>query len=202
MACKKQISLMSELINEMMAPYRRVYNSASKELEEHLMAAGIELPFAIHYEYKLPDGLTPVEFDEHNKKIFVHTTYNDDFYKYLTISPELLEVLETNKQKYINLSNKYADFLKNNNPELSEIVLENHDDLIAFLDGAAFGYGPEEIRYFISIKKQMIERFKNGIKFRRLLGYVPRYVLSPEHNQAIICALELRKSEIKSDKNK
>lgn len=178
------------------------YNSSAQILETDLAKLGIKFPKKLWFQYKLPGGISPEKFEIESGKI--------DFFvfKYPTIkdliqigcvdrgglSDEELDVVEkyraSQRTKYLEFLDKHFKWVKEHNPELS--IVKIPDDEVAksnFLRGVLYGFGPEEISYFINRSYEQAESDHNEQEQMRVvldkIGVRLEYILCPD-NRALL----------------
>ena len=86
---------------------------------------------------------------------------------------------------------KYADEIKQLNPELEKINPRDSFGSISFLEGALFGFAPDEIKYFCD--KSSFRDMDQEHRFDEVLkkyGVRPSYVLAPATAKKLIANLE------------
>ena len=86
--------------------------------------------------------------------------------------------------------NKHVKWIKENNPELSNInIPDNEVAKSNFLRGALYGFGPEEISYFINRSYEQAESDHNEQEQMRVvldkIGVRLEYILCPD-NRALL----------------
>ena len=178
------------------------YNYSAQILETDLSKLGIKIPKKLWFQYKLPGGISPEKFEIESGKI--------DFFafKYPTIkdliqvgcvdrgglSDEELDIVEkyraSQRTKYLEVLDKHFKWVKENNPELSIVnVPDDKFDKSNFLRGALYGFGPEEISYFINRSYEQAESDHNEQKQLNIvldkIGVRLEYILCPD-NRALL----------------
>lgn len=178
------------------------YDSSAQILEADLAKLGIRFPKKLWFQYKLPGGISPEKFEIESGKI--------DFFafKYPTIkdliqvgcvdsgdlSDEELDIVEkyraSKKTKYLEILNKHVKWIKENNLELSNInIPDNEVAKSNFLRGALYGFGPEEISYFINRSDEQAESdFNEQGQLHVVLDMIGvrlEYILCPD-NRALL----------------
>lgn len=178
------------------------YNSSAQILETDLARLGIKFPKKLWFQYKLPGGISPEKFEIESGKIdffvFEYPTIKDLIQIGCVdrggLSDEELDVVEkyraSQRTKYLEVLDKHFKWVKENNPELSIVIVP--DDEVAksnFLRGVLYGFGPEEISYFINRSYEQAESDHNEQKQLRIvldkIGVRLEYILCPD-NRALL----------------
>jgi hypothetical protein len=94
------------------------------------------------------------------------------------------------RTKYLEVLDKHFKWVKENNPELSNInIPDNEVAKSNFLRGALYGFGPEEISYFINRSYEQAESDHNEQKQLNIvldkIGVRLEYILCPD-NRALL----------------
>ena len=182
------------------------WDSSAKKLEEELAVRGIKMK--LYHKYALPENMTPQAFMVRIAVLDLCAYSSDSFgvKKDIFFDKSLGLVDKLRLVKYIAAERKasrekideYVKFVQHANPELSGLKISNRFHSFNILAGAAFGFGPKEIEYFVTDYKGM----RQGTEDRKLndeierFGIVPNYVLAPETAKAILT--ELRKRAAKN----
>ena len=180
------------------------YSSSAKEFSDKLSKKGIVLPIKLFYEYKLPNDISPKDYEIIVQEINFYTMYfkgelNDpDILKFYDpqLSDSEKEILESyilqrqgEYDKKLELAVAQVRLL---NPELNHIKIDKKiSGKLCFLEGVNYGFAPEEIEYFLNRKltNELLEQEnKEFNELEKLLGFVPEYVLDPKHMQIILTA--------------
>lgn len=193
--------------NEM--PYgKRVWNSSAKNLSDELRMRGINLDKKIFYKYKLPENMSNQEFmDVVTISYFVRDFYSRHMLHVLRDASltlqEKMDVLRYVKKKRQcvnkNFIDIYAREILDKNIELRGINFKSSED---FVNGAMFGFAPDEIRYFcdksgfrdMNIEHKLQEELKK-------YGIEISYILAPETAKQLILKLQhnqLKKGNVKN----
>lgn len=174
-----------------------VWDSSAQNLEKDLKARGIKTK--LFYKYKLPDDMTPQEFqDELTLNAFVRDFF-DRFSskifhdKNLTLREKLQIVawvwkMRRNKPK--RDMKYFMDEIKRLNPELADIKPRFARGLVY---GALFGFAPAEIKYFCDETKlcDYVQAEEVGRTFAKH-GIKLNYVLNPDTAESIINELKTK----------
>ncbi len=199
------------------------YSSSSKDLDEKLKKAGIIPPVKLYYDYKLPNNMSPEDYEAEVDELVFYYVFDENsdaemFEKYTEAlngdeKAELLSFIKKRQENNDNLIVLEAAKVKALNPELRKIVttVKRGDKVLeiwpklSLLSGAAYGFAPEDIKYFINRPYPTPEQVKienaEYDEFEKLTGIRPTYVLSPEHYNAIMAAgriFEKRKNNTRS----
>ncbi len=177
-------------------PYGYEWNSSAKNLEDALLARGIVLPQKLYYKYKLPGGLSQPEFMNQLCLLQFFTKFYPKYAikvladKNLTASDKakIFKYVLGERHRFIKKAKQYESEIRKLNPELANIKVGHPGSII---DGATFGFAPDEIAYFSDFKNRNIknqERIEN--LFREKYGINVTYVLAPKTAEKIITALK------------
>ena len=210
---KRNESLVMKLAWDL-SPYGDEWNSSAMMLEKELIARGIN-NIKLYYKYKLPKHARPVSYMiKQAVRNFYLGFYSlglaknlDVFLEHKVKDPDKREkikqeVLEDIAQKQNFYKKEFADDYKRLlrlNPELpytEESVFQN-----CVLDGAIFGFGPNEIKYMITDYKGYQGEIKELSEKIQSYGIKVGYVLAPETSKEIISALEKNKQSVMIEKN-
>lgn len=180
------------------SPFGSAWNSSAKDLEEDLAKRGIKMK--LYYEYALPENMTPQVFmtriavlDLCAKVLYFSKVKMEIFFdKKLNLIEKfrLVKYIASERGPSQKKIDEYVKFVQNANPELAKLKKENDFDKFDILAGAAFGFGPKEIEYFMK-RKERREAIDSGYerdmykKFEQL-GIRLQYVLAPETANAIM----------------
>jgi hypothetical protein len=184
---KIQIFSVEQFEKEWDKIFRPQFNSSAAELEVLLFEKNITPNVKIFHKYKLPENLVPEEFEKKLKKLWGHLTFNEDMVSnFFIINQNVLKDLK--KEYFLHLKNlkTLVEYIKKNNPELSSILTKNKKDLLALVDGACYGFSPEDIKYFIDSRGDSEKNFKNNInneKLEQVIEGSVSYKMSPERTK-------------------
>ena len=178
------------------------WDSSAKKLEDELAAKGIKMK--LYYKYALPENMTPQEFMIRIAVLHLCADSEDSFWikkdiffdKSLSLRDKgkIVKYIVSKRKASREKINEYVKFVQHANPELSNLKILNRFHPFDILSGAAFGFGPKEIEYFITDYKGRKTETDEQIKE---FGIVPNYVLAPETAKAVLA--ELRKHETKKN---
>lgn len=177
------------------------WQSSAQKLSNELKASGIKFPKKLFWKYKLPNGMSPQEFMDTLLLEFYFIKYGDGFKiikdKNLTIKQKIQVmsyILSVKKQGLYKKIGMYADEIKQLNPELADIHTKNYID---FVEGALFGFAPDEIRYFCggADERDFDKEHKLDRKLQRR-GINTSYVLAPETAISLIATLRKQKRKL------
>lgn len=173
------------------------WNSSAQQLEAELKARGIKRK--LFYKYKLPDSMTPQEFQDKLTLNAFMKNFFDSFSskivhdKNLTLREKLqifAWVWKMRRNKPKRDMKYFMDEIKRLNPELADIKPRTARGLVY---GALFGFAPDEIKYFCDETKlcdyvqaeEVTHTFaKHGIQLN--------YVLNPKTAESIINELKTK----------
>lgn len=174
------------------------WNSSAKNLDDTLRRRGIDFDKKLFWEYKLPNAMSAQEFMDvlllefYFVKWFSNMKIMQD--KNLTVKQKIkifaYKVLMKKRGIYKNIK-KYANEIKQLNPELEKINPRDSFGSISFLEGALFGFAPDEIKYFCD--KSSFRDMDQEHRFDEVLkkyGVRPSYVLAPETAKKLIANLQ------------
>lgn len=184
------------------------YFSSAQILETGLAKVGIKFPKRLWFQYKLPDGISPEKFEIEAAKIafflFEEPTI-ERLVQYGIIDrcnlsdKELAAVQKyrvSQRSNYLEILDKHVKWVKENNPELSSVNIQDNEVAKRnFLEGVLYGFGPEEISYFIT--RSFDEAESDSVEIDKLaeslqkIGVQLTYVLSP--NNRLLLEKELEK---------
>ena len=131
------------------------WDSSAKKLDDDLHRRGIKFAKKLFWKYKLPNGMSAQDFMDtlllefYFVKWFSNMKIMGD--KNLTIKQKIkifAYVLSMKKNGIDKNIKKYANEIKRLNPELTQINPRGVWGGISFVEGALFGFAPDEIRYF------------------------------------------------------
>ena len=116
------------------------------------------------------------------------------------VSDEELDIVQkyrvSQRLKYLEILDKHVKWVKENNPELSNVnIQDNEVAKSVFLRGVLYGFGPEEISYFIT--RSFDEAESDSVEIDKLaeslqkIGVQLTYILSP--NNRLMLEKELEK---------
>lgn len=174
------------------------WNSSAKNLDNELRRRGIDFDKKLFWEYKLPNAMSAQEFMDvlllefYFVKWFSNMKIMRD--KNLTVKQKIkifaYKVSMKKRGIYKNIK-KYADEIKQLNPELKQINPRDSFGSISFLEGALFGFAPDEIKYFCD--KSSFRDMDQEHRFDEVLKKYdvrPSYVLAPDSAKKLIANLE------------
>ena len=174
------------------------WNSSAKNLDNELRRRGIDFDKKLFWEYKLPNAMSAQEFMDvlllefYFVKWFSNMKIMRD--KNLTIKQKIqifaYRVSMKKRGIYKNIK-KYADEIKQLNPELKKINPRDSFGSISLVEGVLFGFAPDEIKYFCD--KSSFRDMDQEHRFDEVLkkyGVRPSYVLAPETAKKLIANLE------------
>jgi len=195
---EKQINSMEELMpayDEARDSKSHFYSTA-QILFDALTQADVFLPktVKIFCEYALPGKMSPEQFEKIMKE-------PGAFYKIKTsaglasrISEPLMKQMGLNADQYSASLKEYSKFLRANNPDLAGTTTNNMAEEVALCFGAAYGYGPKEIQYFIDTEyrgKPMLGNNADYEKIEKALHLKwDKYRLHPDTMKAILTAIK------------
>ena len=181
------------------------WNSSAKNLEDALRARGIN--FKLYYQYKMPGGVSQsdflirlcmLEFFIKFYSKYAIKVLND---KNLTASDKtkIFQYVWHNRRKFIKESEQYESDIRRLNPELANVKTNLPGALV---DGATFGFAPDEIEYFSDVKNRNFEQEGKTIEFfEKNYGIHISYILAPKTAKTIIAALKNKEKVNSYDKN-
>ena len=210
----KKLSKKSELFFATIAlqwsPFGQKWNSSAQNLENELKARGINIK--LYHKYKLPDGMSQ---DEFMKRIAILDFYadfsllraKDVFFtkgirlrdKFVICSGFAKRRIESRKK-----IQKYAERVVEQNPELHGLNIDAKEtDAFDICSGAIFGFGPDEIKYFITDYKGLCIGTKDKERYDKIKSYgiLTRYVLAPKTADMVISVLEKNKQNVMINKS-
>ena len=174
------------------------WDSSAKNLENDLGHRGIKFDKKLFWKYKLPNAMSAQEFMDvlllefYFVKWFSNMKIMRD--KNLTIKQKI-KIFAYNvsmkKRGIYNNIKKYANEIKQLNPELEKINPRDSFGSISLVEGALFGFAPDEIKYFCD--KSSFRDMDQEHRFDEVLkkyGVRPSYVLAPETAKKLIANLE------------
>lgn len=175
-----------------------VWNSSAKDLEQDLAKRGIKMK--LYYKYALPENMTPQKFMTRiavlnlcmNFSVLEHREMFFDKSLSLIERFRIVKYIASERAASRKKIDEYVKFIQFANPELSELKIGSDTDRDNILCGAAFGFAPDEIKWYMSreehnsYKDEECEAYK---KFERL-GVLPQYVLAPQTAKRVIAELE------------
>ncbi|MBN1325283.1 MAG: hypothetical protein JW974_03640 [Alphaproteobacteria bacterium] len=196
---KTLITSVNQFETEWAKVFRTNFDSSAKQLNEILLENNIFPSIKIFYEYKLPNNFSPQEFEKEIKKIWGHLIFDTNSVTiYFDIDKKTLNELEKQRSKHTDILTSWVNNIKNNNPELSNISVKTQDNALALVDGACYGFTPEDIEFFIN--KQTYKSDKKDYKIEekkdeleKLLGKTPSFVLSSERLDTLIDSVKKQK---------
>lgn len=175
-------------------PYGSKWDSSAEKLQNELRTRGINLK--VYYEYKLPHGIKSSDF-MYNLVIeyFINNFYSDFASKVfqdkkLTVSDKLkiLKYVFAKRRETKGKMKQYEQEIRKLNPELANVKVNNSQSLV---NGAMFGFAPDDIEYFADANKRDMDYEEKLCKmFQEKYGINLTYVLAPKTAKIIIKALE------------
>lgn len=169
------------------------YSSSAKNFSDKLIRGGVKIPTQLYVQYKLPNNISPKEYEKLVDTIGFYTSFDKDYFGMRTLDDnertELTEHILGQKQKYQDMLHDEVKKLKALNPELSEIQTESNSAMSNLLSGAVYGFAPKDINYFIYQYRGVdadIHNFNNSL--HSILGFSPEFILSPEHREIVLSA--------------
>ncbi|MDR0741332.1 MAG: hypothetical protein LBF28_00990 [Rickettsiales bacterium] len=198
MTPSKSISSIDQFEKAWAMDFRKTFDSSAENLEKLLSKKMIQLPFKLFYRYTLPDNKQPQEFEKELKNVWGYLIF--DKYKTingLSIIPETKNALKQMRAKYSVLLKTWVSDIKAKNPKLASISVRNRNEELNFVDGACYGYGPEEIQFFLERKRsgEGTEPYLSSDQIEKLKSYLgdsPNYILTPKHLSSLMTAVENR----------
>ena len=181
------------------------WNSSAKDLEYALRVRGINLK--LYYEYKMPGGVSQSDFLIRLCMLRFFTKFYPKYAikvlgdKNITKSDKakIFQYVWHNRRQFIKESEQYESEIRRFNPELSNIKTKIPS---AIVDGATFGFAPDEIAYFSDVKNRDFEQEKKTNEyFEKKYGIRVNYILAPKTARTIIDALKQKEMTKVCDKN-
>ena len=175
-------------------PFGRVWDSSAKNLEDELKKRGIKLQQKLYYEYKMPGQLKQNEFMD-NLIMDYFVAYFHSWFAKDILKDKNLKILEKAKiftyvwktrSKYKEILNKYEKEIRERNPELSNIKVDNPRSLVY---GAMFGFAPQEIAYYSDGAHRNLSQESEHFKLFKSYGIDVTYILAPKTAKMVIAAL-------------
>ena len=190
---KLQMYIINMAINNM--PFGKTWDSSAKNLEEDLQKRGIKLPYKFYYEYKMPGEKKNGEFMDNLIMDYFVSYFHDWFAKdvlkdkNLTFSDKakIFTYVWKNRGKYKDRLKKYEMEIRNLNPELARVVV---DDSRSLVYGAMFGFAPQEIAYFSDGVHRDLAKEEEYFKIFKNYGLNVSYILAPKNAESLIAALK------------
>ena len=192
------------------------WQSSAEDLQNDLGTKGIN-DVKVYYRYNLPDGMLPVSYMIKNAlNWFYIRMCGDDFFRREVLDNwfdlVVKSVIKDEKQVSIfrqqmisDIESKKADVAKYKNevmrdyklllklnPELPRARKEN--DISSIMDGAVFGFAPNDIKYFCEIDRPRSRDQERRLykRLRKHKIYIS-YILAPETVRCLISKLKERK---------
>lgn len=173
------------------------WDSSAQKLSNDLKAKGIKFSKKLFYKYKLPNGMSHQKFMDTLLLEYYFVKYGSGIKivgdKNLTVKQKLQVMGFVWKIKkyglYKNIK-RYADEIRQLNPELADIAT-NSD--IALVEGALFGFAPDEIRYFCDAGNRDFDTEHKLDKKLKRRGVDTSYILAPETAKRLIVTLRQQK---------
>lgn len=185
------------------SPFGMVWDSSAKKLEQDLSKRGINLK--LYYRYALPENMSPQEFMVkiavldlcENASVPLYIKKDIFFDKNLSLIEKLrlVKYIASKRTESRRKIDEYVKFIQFANPELSKLKMSKKHHADNILAGAAFGFAPDEIEYFITDYRGMVSGTKDKQVCDKIESYGVRlgYVLAPKTAQKIISELEKNK---------
>jgi hypothetical protein len=192
---KQQISSTEEFEKIWNGQFRPEFYSSAKRLENNLRQKGITPPFKIFYKYALPNDMSPAAFEAYLKLVWGRLIFNMVDSDYI-ITPEVKKQLKQQRGTYFVHLRSLVDEIQKLNPELAGIRTKTRKEMLWLADGACYGFGPQEIRFFIQrYQAEQNDRphyslHQVRVMKRTLGGALVDYILTPEHTEQLIAVLE------------
>jgi len=181
---------------------RNGYSSSSKELSDKLSALGIALPVKLHYDYKLPGGMAPQDYEKFLDELLFYVDFLDgdfDNPHLLAHIPELNKMTQDEKkalmrkifrkQSQAKLKLKTEiEKIKKLNKEVAQIDTSKRPG--SFLRGISYGFAPKDIDWFINKSETSLISNNANIydELEKRLGFAPQYDLCSEHLNILLTA--------------
>ncbi|MDR0726470.1 MAG: hypothetical protein LBF37_00220 [Rickettsiales bacterium] len=200
---KIKVSSVGQFDEAWATTFRLTYTSSAKNFEKLLLKNEVKPPFKLHYEYILPNNWGPIEFEKNLKKIQGHLMIESPrITRFFDINVETVEKIREIRKKDLLVLKMWATEIQNKNQELSHIKLMDYYDQAGFVDGAIYGFAPEEISYYLDQQRdqgenpqQNLIRKKYSEQLEELLGGSINYKISPEKLKKIIEITKEKKTE-------
>lgn len=192
------------------------YDSSAQILESDLAKLGIRLPKKLYFQYKLPGGMSSEKYEREMAKAQIvcllwpiKRQIQDGFLDGKDLTDEEIEIMQNYlnslEPKYLKILDKHVVWVKQNNPELSKInVPDSVVQKVGFLNGVLYGFGSEEIAYFINRTREEMERdHKEGMELDNILNRIGVrlwYILCPDNRLMLLEEIEkylIRKEQSK-----
>ena len=177
-----------------------VWNSSAQDLEKDLAKHGIKK--TLYYKYALPENMMPQKFMTRIAVLDLCANFSALEHREIFFDNSLSLVEKFRLVKYIvsermasrKKIDEYVKFVQFANPELSKLKIENDFDKFDILAGATFGFGPNDIEYFMKRKerREVVNSGREREMFKRFerFGIKPQYVLAPQTAKEVITELE------------
>ena len=175
-------------------PYGSGWDSSAKKLQNDLRARGIDIK--LYHEYKLPDVIKPADFMNNLIiEYFVNHFYSDFVLKILkdkklTVSDraKIFKYVWARRGETKRKMEYYEQEIRKLNSELANVKVDNPQSLV---NGAMFGFSPDEIAYFADFdNRDMGYEAKTRKMFKEKYGIEVTYVLAPKTVKKIVAALD------------
>ena len=189
---KTKISSLEQFEAAWVADFRKKFGSSADDFEMNLRKKGIYLPFKLFYQYKLPGDLSPREFEKELKRLWGFLIFDTHRVQaYFDIDRSVVELLEQQKPACTARLKELVTEIQNLNKELSDIIPQNQEEQLSFVDGACYGFGPDEIKFHIERLTGLHDKEQGIIKkltydLEQILGKPIGYNLSPEKLKKIL----------------
>lgn len=192
------------------------WQSSAEDLQNDLSKKGVN-DFKVYHRYKLPDDMSPVSYmvknalnwfyinmcgDEFFRREFIDNWFDlvvkfviKDEKQVAVFKQQIIDDIESKKTdvaKYKAEVMRDYNLLLKLNPELPHAKKDG--DISAIMDGAVFGFAPNDIKYFCEMDRQ-----RNRDQERRLYKRLRKrkvyntYILAPETVKSLISRLQERK---------
>jgi hypothetical protein len=161
------------------------------------------LPVKLYYDYRLPHDASPCDYEGYinnlDSMIYFKESDTDFVMPALAVDlddrekKELLSYIVARKPKYKIIWRDNIAKIKELNPELQSIPLKDSYEECEFLRGAANGFAPKDIDYWLGRREfsKAVEAEYN--KFMQTVfnafGFFPGFWLSPEHQKIVAHAV-------------
>ena len=175
-----------------------VWNSSAKDLEQDLAKRGIKTK--LYYKYALPENMTPQKFMTRiavlnlcmNFSVLEHREMFFDKSLSLIERFRIVKYIASERAASRKKIDEYVKFIQFANPELSELKVQSDADKDDILRGAAFGFAPDEIKWYMSREERKSCKDKEREVYKKFerLGVLPQYVLAPQTAKRVIAELE------------
>ncbi|MCL2749164.1 MAG: hypothetical protein FWE50_03775 [Alphaproteobacteria bacterium] len=159
------------LFNEVIDPTGK-WSSSAMQLDEDIAAAGYVYPKFFH-PYNLPESKE--ELVKTSQRLWMNADANIHLKamekclgKKVILSKKVKEELGNKEVETIEEVLSIVKYIKDNNPDLKKLKTANLTDCIHFIRGAAYGYPPENVGFFINNYKNSAV-LEEGLEYKRIL---------------------------------